>query len=119
MKAMAEFDPELAETVLSNSVAHHLPDPGGLLVTAKRLTSAGGRVFIRDLIRPEDEPQVEAIVEQHAGSEPEVAQQLLRQSLHAALTLEEAKSAATEAGIPAEALTQTSDRHWTLDWSKP
>jgi len=38
---------------------------------------------------------------------------LFRDSLHAALTLEEIRSLVVELGYAAETVTMTSDRHWT------
>jgi hypothetical protein len=53
-------------------------------------------------------------VSEHAASDPPRAQELLAESLRAALTLGEIKAIAEEVGIPADDVRQTSDRHWTL-----
>ncbi|TWT83427.1 Ubiquinone biosynthesis O-methyltransferase [Planctomycetes bacterium CA13] len=118
VKAMDEFEEGMADTVACNSVIHHLENPIAGLRTAIRLVKSNGRVFIRDLYRPVTEPEIEKLVEIHGEGEPEAAQQLLRQSLHASLTLEEARELASECGISAECVNMTSDRHWTLDWTK-
>jgi ubiquinone/menaquinone biosynthesis C-methylase UbiE len=112
------FGSEIADTVISNSLVHHLPEPQLSLVEAARLTRDGGRVFFRDLLRPETAAEVERLVELHAGDESDFAQQLLRQSLHAALTLEEICDLAESAGMSRDCVQTTSDRHWTLDWTK-
>ena len=118
-KSMAEFEAGMADTMLSNSLLHHVPEPAVTLEAALRLLAPGGRIFFRDLARPESSDEVERLVQSHAGDEPEAAQQLLRQSLHAALTLEEVRAMAGDVGIDPESIQMTSDRHWTLDWRRP
>lgn len=118
-KLLDDFDDEMFDCVISNSLIHHLPDPLPVLAHAYRLTAPGGRIFIRDLLRPASPQQVEDLVCQHAGDESSTAQQLLRQSLRAAFTIEEIQQHAGAAGIDADAVRITSDRHWTLDLRKP
>lgn len=118
-KSMDGFDDRIAETVMSNSLAHHLDEPRAMLEQAIRLLTPGGRLFLRDLVRPDSEADVERLVELHAGEESETAQQLLRQSFHAALTLEEIRSLCGGFGFAAGHVQMTSDRHWTVDWVKP
>lgn len=115
---MQEFDDAIADTVISNSLLHHLDEPRLGLVTAMRLLKSGGRLFLRDLYRPETTEEVERLVCQYAGQETENAQQLLRQSLHASLTLTEIRGLARGLGITDQHVQMTSDRHWTLDWIK-
>ena len=118
-KALAEFESEMADTVISNSLIHHVAEPTTVVDCGIRILKPGGRLFIRDLVRPASERDVEALVMEHAGNESEFARQLLRQSFHAALTLDEIQSLAQSLGIPSETVNLTSDRHWTLDWEKP
>jgi ubiquinone/menaquinone biosynthesis C-methylase UbiE len=114
---MRVFEEGMADTVISNSLLHHLDDPPLGLATAVRLIRPGGRIFIRDLARPETAQEVERLVAVYSGEESANAQQLLRQSLHAALTLEEIRTIAGGLGIQAQHVQMTSDRHWTIDWS--
>jgi hypothetical protein len=51
----------------------------------------------------------------HAGNEAPAQQQLLLQSLCAALTLDEAQAAARAAGLAAARVEQTSDRHYSIE----
>src|SRR5438270_324045 len=37
--------------VISNSIAHHIPEPGTLLAEMARVTAPGGLLFVRDLLR--------------------------------------------------------------------
>ena len=85
-KNLMQYEPDMADVVMSNTVAHHLPDPKCLLQQAVHLVRPGGRVFFRDLFRPANEARIEELVREHAGDESEYAQQLFRQSLHAALS---------------------------------
>ncbi|MFG0261290.1 MAG: class I SAM-dependent methyltransferase [Novipirellula sp. JB048] len=118
-KSMAPYEDEIADTIVSNSLLHHLDDPTSTIVAAMRLVKPEGRVFVRDLMRPESEAALERLVQSHAGDENEVAQQLLRQSLHAAFTLDEIRELAQTCGIAPECIQSTSDRHWTIDWTRP
>ncbi len=104
-------------TVISNSLVHHLPDPLPFFQNCVRVLLPGGRIFIRDLLRPSSGDEVEQLVKTHAAGESELSQQLLRQSLHAALSLDELRAILRQlpVTIPDDALKQTSDRHWTLD----
>ena len=116
---MEMYDDEMADTVISNSLLHHLDDPEIGLRVAVRLARKGGRVFLRDLARPDDHEQTEQLVTTYCADENENAQQLFRQSLHASLTLDEIREMARGLGIPDDDVQMTSDRHWTLDWHRP
>ncbi len=115
VKRLDEFREPLADTVMSNSLVHHLAEPRLALEAAKRLLRPGGRLFVRDLMRPATSQQVDQLVNAHASLESESARAMFRASLHAALTLEEARELATELGFDATAVRPSSDRHWTLD----
>ncbi len=114
-KSMVMHDAHRFSVVMSNSLIHHLPAPQACLVHAVQLTEPGGRIFFRDLLRPESEPAVERLVCAYAGGESELAQQLFRDSLRAALELEEIRAMIAELGMDPHMVQQTSDRHWT--WS--
>ncbi len=114
-----EYYNDLFDGVMSNSWLHHLPDPSCGFSEMWRVCKPGGWLFSRDLLRPETEEQVERLVAVHAGREPECNQQLLRQSLRAALTLDEARAMIAALGIASESIQVTSDRHWTLCARKP
>ncbi len=117
-KTLEDFDDEMTDTVISNSLVHHLEKPELALASAQRLLRRGGRLFFRDLARPDSEAIVESLVQQYAGDETEFAQQLFRQSLHAALTIDEIRQLAGGLGISPEQVQMTSDRHWTIDWQR-
>lgn len=104
------------EAVVSNSIMHHIPQPDSVLAEMIRVLRNGGLLFVRDLLRPNSLTEVDHLVATYAGKENAHSQQLFRDSLHAALSLMEVRDLAVVYDIPAEAVSQTSDRHWTLAW---
>ena len=116
------------DVVMSNSAMHHVARPTELLHEMWRLLRDGGALFVRDLARPHSSARVRELAAQYApipgGLNPraqamhERQRALLEASLHAALTVTELVSIVTPLGIPAEAVRQTSDRHWTLAYTK-
>jgi ubiquinone/menaquinone biosynthesis C-methylase UbiE len=102
------------DAVISNSIVHHIPAPSEALAEMARVLRPGGVLFVRDLMRPATEKEVEAIVASYAGRESPRQQQLFRQSLHAALTLEEIEALAAKLPLAACSVQATSDRHWTI-----
>ncbi len=117
-KAM-EIDDETFDTVISNSLIHHLPEPGKTIGEIVRLTRRGGRIFVRDLYRPESETVLNELVERVAGNESEEARKMFRDSLCAALTLNEIRALVAGHGFSPDDVQMTSDRHWTWDSRRP
>lgn len=117
-KELTAFDDEICDLVISNTLLHHIAEPSAVLREALRLVRSGGRLFIRDLMRPATAEEVDRLTELHAGNEPAEARQLLHQSLHAALTIEEIRELVIDCGLPAAAAQPTSDRHWTIETRK-
>lgn len=107
------------EAVLSNTIVHHIPDPGPVLGEMARLVAPGGTLFVRDLARPADLAEVDHLVTTYAGAEPPAARALFEASLHAALTLDEVRGLVRDLGLPVEGVAMTSDRHWTWTWKSP
>ena len=102
------------DAVISNSIVHHIPDPLQVIAEMARVVRAGGVLFVRDLLRPDDEAELEQLVSTYAADTNNEQRQLFRQSLYAALTIAEVKSLLATAGLPAQWCAQTSDRHWTI-----
>lgn len=102
------------DAVISNSIIHHIPEPIECLREMARVLAPGGLLFVRDLLRPASAEAVEGFVQQYAGEENSHSQQMFRQSLHAALTVDEVRNLLTELRFPAGWVKQTSDRHWTI-----
>lgn len=112
------------DTVMSNSLVHHVPDPGALCAEMWRLVREGGVIFVRDLARPRDAAHVEELAARYAPAPDEAitadgamrARQraLFVASLRAAITVDEVRGIVGRLGIPGDAVRMTSDRHWTL-----
>ncbi|HEY8087807.1 MAG TPA: class I SAM-dependent methyltransferase [Polyangiaceae bacterium] len=116
------------DVVMSNSIVHHIPEPGTMLAEAWRLVRRAGTLFVRDLERPSSEARVTELVAKHApvpDAPAEVRAMHERQrglfeaSLRAALTADEVRAAVEPLGITGDAVRTTSDRHWTLACVKP
>ncbi len=107
------YKDEQFDIVVSNSLVHHLPDPLSLFRELKRVLKPNGGIFIRDLFRPYDEVTTDALVGSIGAEYNEHQKKLFRDSLHAALTIEEVKDLLSEVGLQAVEVYQSSDRHWT------
>jgi ubiquinone/menaquinone biosynthesis C-methylase UbiE len=99
--------------VISNSIVHHIPDPGPVLAEMVRVVAPGGALFVRDLVRPTDEAALQGLVEQHAAGANAHQRQMFADSLHAALSLEEIRALVAGLGYDPSSVRQTTDRHWT------
>ena len=107
------FEDDSFRMVLSNSIVHHIPDPRAVFREAMRIVEPDGLVFFRDLMRPCDQTQLENLVSNYAGNDSDSHQKMFRDSLHAALTVEEVRELTGEVGAAPETVQATSDRHWT------
>lgn len=103
------------DAVISNSIVHHIPQPGTVLAEAVRVAAPGGLLFFRDLMRPADRATLDGLVDTYAAGANEHQRRMFAESLHAALTLAEIRGLVAELGFAAESVQATSDRHWT--WS--
>jgi len=109
-------------STMSNSIVHHIPEPKSALEEALRVTRRGGRLFFRDLLRPESDAEVRRLVDLYGppagGGDSKAANDhqraLFGASLRAALTLDEVRAIVDELGLCRNCVVQTSDRHWTF-----
>lgn len=102
-------------TVVSNSIIHHIPDPSACFAEMHRVCTPGGVLFVRDLLRPADEPTLCHLVNTYAAGANDHQRQMFADSLRAALTLDEVRDLVARLGHGADTVKQSSDRHWT--WS--
>lgn len=101
------------DAVICNAILHHIPVPQAAAAEMLRVLRPGGLLFVRDLLRPVDTNGVDRVIEKYAGRENAHQQQMFRDSLHAALTLDEVRGLMQVCGGSPGWLSQTSDRHWT------
>jgi ubiquinone/menaquinone biosynthesis C-methylase UbiE len=102
------------DVILSNSLLHHLSDPGILWQTLKQVGRPGAAVLIMDLRRPTSASQVEALVATYAADAPEVLRRDFRNSLYAAFTPQEVEGQLSENGLEKLRVDRVSDRHLTV-----
>jgi ubiquinone/menaquinone biosynthesis C-methylase UbiE len=113
------YEDDQFDVVMSNSIVHHVPEPGTVIAEAVRVTKPGGRLFFRDLLRPTDDSTVEHLVATYAAEADAHQRQMFDDSLRAALSLDEMRELVVASGFVAESVATTSDRHWTWDAVKP
>jgi ubiquinone/menaquinone biosynthesis C-methylase UbiE len=106
--------PASFDLVVSNSLAHHVPEPLGFFREIARVAGPEGAVLVRDLIRPLSREAAWAIVNRLAPGDTERQKQLFFDSLCAALTLDEVRAMVAAAGLEGASVEQTSDRHWSV-----
>jgi ubiquinone/menaquinone biosynthesis C-methylase UbiE len=100
--------------VISNSIIHHIPEPFACFAEMDRVCSWGGLLFIRDLLRPDDEATLRHLVDTYTAGANDHQRKMFGDSLRAALTLDEVRELVGRLGYMPETVQQTTDRHWTF-----
>ena len=96
--------------IICNAMLHHLHDPQVLWSLIKTATGQPA-VFVMDLMRPDSDEQVDALVETYAKDEPDILKRDFRNSLKAAFTPEEVRLQLQQAGLEGYKISVVSDRH--------
>jgi len=109
------YENKYFDMVISNSLVHHLPDPLPFFRELKRVLKPNGAILIRDLIRPCDRETMNNLVESIGTEYDSHQKQLFRDSLNAALTLDEVNQLILQAHLQDVIVYQSSDRHWTAE----
>lgn len=107
-EAWRPSDPSL---VLSNSLLHHLADPGVLWSAIARWAEPGARVFVMDLMRPSSRDEAADLIDRYAAGEPEVLRRDFYASLLAAYRTAEVAAQLRAAGLDRLNVEAVSDRH--------
>jgi cyclopropane fatty-acyl-phospholipid synthase-like methyltransferase len=103
-----------ADAVISNSLAHHVPNPLRFWYGMKNLVKSGGPVLVMDLLRPDSPEEAQAIVDQYAAQAPERLRQDFFHSLLAAFTEDEVASHLAELNLSRLMVDVPDDRHWIV-----
>lgn len=99
------------DTIISNSLLHHLGDPMLMWQMINDYSRPGSRVFIMDLYRPESGTQAEMMVNKYSAGEPKILQKDFLNSLLAAYRVSEIEQQLADAGIDYLSVNEVSDRH--------
>jgi 2-polyprenyl-3-methyl-5-hydroxy-6-metoxy-1,4-benzoquinol methylase len=99
------------DTVISNSLLHHLADPAVLWQTLAQLPAARTAVFVMDLMRPPSEQMARELVQQYADQEPEILKRDFYHSLCAAYRPDEIEVQLRASDLAHLQIEVVSDRH--------
>ena len=99
------------DTVISNSLLHHLADPQVLWRTVADCAEPGAAVFIMDLRRPDTREQAGLLVQEYSGNEPEVLRRDFFNSLLAAYRPEEIAVQLARVNLSGLQVEAVGDRH--------
>jgi len=99
------------DAVISNSLLHHLHDPGVFWRALREAGAPGAAVLVMDLFRPASVAAAAAIVGQYSGGEPEVLQRDFLASLCAAFEPDEVRAQLHHHGLGTLQVRTVSDRH--------
>ena len=99
------------DTLISNSLLHHLVDPQVLWRAVVDCAAPGAAVFIMDLRRPDTRAQAGDLVQEYSGNEPEVLRRDFFNSLLAAYRPEEIAAQLAQANLSCLLVETVGDRH--------
>lgn len=102
------------ELIFSNSLLHHLADPGVFWSTIRDWSEALGAVFVMDLLRPPSRERVAELVRRYADSEPEILRTDFHNSLLAAFEIGEVEAQLEQADLEHLQIEVVSDRHFIV-----
>ncbi len=111
LRLPAEHPSQHYDTILSNSLLHHLHDPRLLWREIQRFGQSGAAVLVMDLERPASPQATEMLVERYAAQAPQILRRDFFNSLCAAFTLSEIQAQLEEIGLSDFKVEKVSDRH--------
>lgn len=107
----AELSARSYDAVISNSLLHHLTDPRVLWDAVRACARPDGAIFVMDLVRPDDEAMLDALVARYTEGAPDVLRDDFRNSLRAAYRPQEVRAQLATSGLASLAVEVVSDRH--------
>jgi 2-phosphoglycolate phosphatase len=99
------------DTIVSNSLLHHLHDPQVLWQAVRKFGRPGAKLFVVDLRRPASRKVAHELTEKYCVGEPDVLRHDFHNSLLAAFTPEEIRAQLEAVGLGHLAVAVISDRH--------
>ena len=99
------------DTLISNSLLHHLADPRVLWRAVADCAAPGAAVFIMDLRRPDTREQADRLMQEYSGNEPEVLRRDFFNSLLAAYRPEEIAAQLARVNLSGLQVEAVGDRH--------
>ena len=102
------------DTLISNSLLHHLHEPQVLWRALAEYAAPRAAIFIMDLRRPDTREQAGRLVQEYAGTEPEVLKRDFFNSLLAAYRPEEVAVQLGQASLTGLRVEAVGDRHLTV-----
>ena len=99
------------DTLISNSLLHHLHEPQILWRQIQNWGASGAAVLVMDLYRPSSKAEAVRIVERYAADAPEILRRDFFNSLCAAFTREEIHQQLEISGLADFQVKVVSDRH--------
>ncbi len=100
-----------ANVLVSNSLLHHLHDPGCLWLAIKNVCVPGAMVQIRDLRRPQSKNEAIALQQKYLSEAPDVLIRDYLASLQAAFTVDEVQIQLQEADLVNLSVSEIEDRY--------
>ena len=100
-----------ASVIVSNSFLHHLHNPQTLWDSVKQLAAPNSFMLHRDLRRPSNEQEVDALCDRYVSEAPSVLQRDFRASLMAAFTVVEVCDQLELAGLSQFMVKEIGDRY--------
>ena len=100
-----------ASVIVSNSLLHHLHNPQTLWDAVKQLAAPNAFILHRDLRRPSNEQEVDALCDRYGSGAPAVLQRDFRASLLAAFTAVEVSDQLVLAGLSQFTVKEIGDRY--------
>lgn len=109
------YEDESFDLMISNSLIHHIPEPLLCCRELQRVLKPNAAILLRDLIRPADAVTLNQLVVSVGNDYNNQQKKLFRDSLHAALTLDEVKQLISLSGLSNVTVYQSSALHWTAE----
>ena len=114
-----DLPPHSFDTIISNSLLHHLADPQALWRALRDFATPEAALFVMDLRRPDTREQAGSLMQEYSGTESEILQRDFFNSLLAAYRPEEVAAQLARAGLSGLQVETVGDRHVVMHGHLP